>query len=63
MTRRELTLLDKGYTYRGCQHSHSGAKEKAQSLRAQGYRATILIESRGGINYYSVWSKKKEEEA
>lgn len=59
MTERERILKAKGYTYDcGCA-DHYSAVLKARVFRRQGYFATIVSESRRGITYYSIWSKKK----
>lgn len=58
MTQREKELEAKGYQYYSGERYHENAKEVAQRLRKNGWRATVLTEQRQGIPHYSVWFKR-----
>lgn len=60
MTQREIGLKADGYHYYNGYDTNAEAKEKALSLRSRGWRATVITESRSGIGYYSVWTKREE---
>lgn len=57
MTNREKDLTNKGYRYYTETESNDKAKESAKALRETGKKATVLVESRRGVPYYSVWCK------
>ena len=59
MTQRERTLKAKGYIFDCSAPDSYSARLKAQSFRRCGYFATVVIEQRNGIYYYSVWTKQK----
>lgn len=58
MTRREIALTEKGYTYVKGVDAYEDAKAYAARMRNNGYKATVLTETRNGVPYYSVWAKQ-----
>ena len=60
MIEKERILKLRGYRHDCGAVNHYSAVLKAKHFRQLGYNATVVVEQRNGVPYYSIWTRQKK---